>query len=131
MLALNAGAQQSLEAAIAHDAGFALAHIALARWFQYAGDMPQAQASKARALACLDGVSRRERQHVTALAKAVDGDGPGALAFIYEHLQEFPRDAFVLKQEVAATDASPMRDSGVHDTHSCYNRLQEQEETRQ
>jgi predicted Zn-dependent protease len=98
LLALNHGAQQSLEAAIAHDADFALAHIALARWFQYASDMPQAQASKARALACLDGVTRRERQHVTALAKAVDGDGPGALALIYEHLQEFPRDAFVLKQ---------------------------------
>ncbi|MGQ4808514.1 hypothetical protein NKDENANG_01897 [Candidatus Entotheonellaceae bacterium PAL068K] len=98
MLALNDRAQENLEAAIAHDEGFALAHVALARWFQYAGDMPSAQASKSRALACLDGVTRRERQHVTALARAVDGDGPGALALIYEHLQEFPRDAFALKQ---------------------------------
>lgn len=40
---------------------------------------------------------RRERQRGTALAKAVDGDGPGALALIYEHVQEFPRDVFVLK----------------------------------
>ncbi len=98
MLALNDGARENLDAAIAHDDDFALAHIALARWFQYAGDLPQAQASKSRALACLDGVTRRERQHVTALAQAVDGDGPGALALIDEHLQEFPRDAFVLKQ---------------------------------
>jgi tetratricopeptide (TPR) repeat protein len=98
MLALNAGAQENLDAAIAHDEDFALAHIALARWFQYAGEMAQAQVSKRRALECLDGVTRRERQHVTALAKAVDGDGPGALALIYGHLQEFPRDAFVLKQ---------------------------------
>src|SRR5688500_17789795 len=97
MLALNAEAQENLDAAIAHDEDFALAHIALAWWFQYAGEMAQAQVSKRRALECLDGVTRRERQHVTALAKAVDGDGPGALALIYEHLQEFPRDAFVLK----------------------------------
>jgi hypothetical protein len=43
--------------------------MALARWFQYAGDMAQAQASKRRAVECLDGVTRRERQHVTALAR--------------------------------------------------------------
>jgi tetratricopeptide (TPR) repeat protein len=98
MLALNDGAKQSLEAAIANDEHFAMAHIALARWFQYAGDRPQAKASKSRALACLDGVTRRERQHVEALAKAVDSDGPTALAMIDEHLQEFPRDAFALKQ---------------------------------
>jgi tetratricopeptide (TPR) repeat protein len=98
MLALNAGAQATLEAAIAADDGFALAHMALARWFQYAGQMAAAQVSKARALECLRGVTRRERQHVEALARAVDGDGPAALALIREHLQEFPRDAFVLKQ---------------------------------
>jgi hypothetical protein len=98
MLALNDGARENLDAAIAHDEDFALPHIALARWFQYAGDMAHAQASKLRALECLDGVTRREQQHVTAQATAVDGDGPGALALVYEHLQAFPRDAFVLKQ---------------------------------
>jgi hypothetical protein len=98
MLAHNAGAQAALEAAIAADAEFALAHIMLARWFQIAGNLPAAQASKATALGCLDGVTRRERQHVEALAQAIDGHGPEALALIYEHLQDFPRDAFVLKQ---------------------------------
>jgi Tfp pilus assembly protein PilF len=46
MLALNDGAQENLDTAITHDADFALPHIALARWFQYAGNMAQAQASK-------------------------------------------------------------------------------------
>jgi tetratricopeptide (TPR) repeat protein len=97
-LALNMGSQTSLEAALAADEGFALAHIALARGFQYEGKMPEAQARKARALQCLGGVTRRERQHVEAIATAIDGDTPGALALIREHVQEFPRDAFVLKQ---------------------------------
>jgi hypothetical protein len=92
------GSQASLEAAIAAAPDFALAHVALARGWQYEGNIPAAQTSKAQALASLDGVTRRERQHVNALARAIDGDGPGVLALVYEHLQEFPRDAFVLKQ---------------------------------
>lgn len=97
-LALHMGTQASLEAAITADAGFAMAHIALAREFQYRGQQAAAQASKTRALQCIDGVTRRERQHITALARAVEGDGPTALALIREHVQEFPRDAFLLKQ---------------------------------
>jgi len=97
-LALSVGAQANLEAAIAADPGFAMAHIALAREFQYKGNIAEAQASKVKALQCIDGVTRRERQHIEALARAVDGDGPGALALIREHVQEFPRDAFLLKQ---------------------------------
>lgn len=97
-LALHMGAQTSLEAAIAADEHFAMAHIALAREFQYRGQTTAAQTSKLRALQCLDGVTRRERQHVEALARAVDGDGPAALALIREHVQEFPRDAFLVKQ---------------------------------
>ena len=97
-LALNMGAQASLETAIAADEHFAMAHIALAREFQYRGKNTEAQASKLQALQCLDGVTSRERQHVEALARAIDGDGPTALALIREHVQEFPRDAFLLKQ---------------------------------
>src|SRR5262249_54423352 len=95
-LALALGAQENLEAAIAADADFAMAHIALAREFQYRGKIAEAQASKLQALQCMDGVTRREQQHIEALAKAIDGDGPGALALIREHVQEFPRDAFLL-----------------------------------
>jgi len=97
-LALTLGAQTSLEAAIAADERFAMAHIALAREFQYRGQNAAAQASKTKALQYMAGVTRRERQHIAALAKAVDGDGPTALALIHEHVQEFPRDAFLLKQ---------------------------------
>src|SRR5262245_37810010 len=97
-LALSVGAQASLDAAIAADPNFAMAHIALARELQYRGKIVEAQASKAQALQCMEGVTRREQQHIEALARAVDGDGPGALALIREHMQVFPRDAFLLKQ---------------------------------
>ena len=97
-LALSVDAQASLDAAIAADADFAMAHIALAREFQYRGNIAAAQTSKLQALQCMEGVTRRERQHIEALARAVDGDGPEALALIREHVQEFPRDAFLLKQ---------------------------------
>src|SRR5262252_9450288 len=66
--------------------------------FQYRGNIAAAQTSKLQALQCMEGVTRRERQHIEALARAVDGDGPGALALIREHVQAFPRDAFLLKQ---------------------------------
>src|SRR3989442_11294872 len=97
-LALTTGAQASLEAAIAADTDFAMAHIALAREFQYRGNIAAAQASKLKTLQCMDGVTRRERQHIAALARAVHSDGPGALVLIPEYLQGFPRDAFLLKQ---------------------------------
>ena len=97
-LALNMGAQEHFQAAITADAHFALAHIALAREFQYRGQPAEAQVCKTRALQCMDGITRRERQHLEAMACAVDGDGPTALALIRTHIQEFPRDAFLLKQ---------------------------------
>src|SRR5262249_45978651 len=73
-LALSVDAQASLEAAIAADADFAMAHIALAREFQYRGNIAAAQASKSKAFQYTDGVTRRERQHIEALAMSVDGD---------------------------------------------------------
>src|SRR5262249_10347437 len=97
-LALGVDAQASLEAAIAADADFAMAHIALAREFQYRGNIAAAQASKLKALHTLEGVTRRGRQTIEGPGRAVDGDSPGALALIREHVQEFPRDAFLLKQ---------------------------------
>ena len=38
----------------------------------------------------------RERSHIAALGRLIDGDGAGALAAAQEHLREYPRDAMVL-----------------------------------
>src|SRR5918911_3223849 len=52
-LALGVDAPASLEAAVAADDDFAMAHIALAREFQYRGNITAAQASKSKALQCM------------------------------------------------------------------------------
>jgi hypothetical protein len=39
-----------------------MAHIALAREFQYRGQQAEAQASKLKALQCMDGITRRQAQ---------------------------------------------------------------------
>jgi tetratricopeptide (TPR) repeat protein len=97
-LANNAGAERLMASALDHDPGFALAEIASARQAQFLGRMPEAQERKGRALSAAAGATRREQQHVTALAAAVDGDTPRAISLIKEHCAEFPRDAFLLSQ---------------------------------
>lgn len=95
ILALQAGAQQSLAAAAAADEGFAMAHAAMAFDHDLEGRPEEAQAAIARARAHLGGANRRERQHVEVLSAALHGEGR-ALELVDEHLEEFPRDALVL-----------------------------------
>lgn len=97
-LAGNEGAEELIAEAIAADEGFALAHSAMARQQQFLGNMAAAAASKERALTLAPAASAREQQHVRAMARAIDGDGPGALALIKEHVAEYPRDAYLLNQ---------------------------------
>jgi tetratricopeptide (TPR) repeat protein len=94
----NAGAGDRLERAIAEDEGFALAHVALAREYQYRGRVAEARAAAARARELVAGATRREQSHVAAMATSIEGDNPGAVRLIKEHLREFPRDAFLVSQ---------------------------------
>jgi hypothetical protein len=96
LLAAHDGAEAAFDRAVAADPGFALAHIGRARSRQLAGRGTDAQAAAAQARALADSLDRRERRHVEALALAVGGQGPRALALIREHLGEFPRDAVAL-----------------------------------
>ena len=96
----NVGADLSFAAAVEADPGFALGHVALGRSLQLLARMPEAQAAKARARELATATSRRERQHVETVATAIDGDGPGAMRLLREHIAEYPRDAFVLSQAV-------------------------------
>lgn len=98
-LAGNAGADQCLEDAVAADEGFALAQIALARSEQFRGLIPQARERAARARGLLDGVTPRERSHIETLAVAIEqGGGQPALDAVKQHVDQFPRDAFILSQ---------------------------------
>jgi hypothetical protein len=103
MLAGWPGTAEALERAIDADPDFALAHIARARVhsFYQQGDLARKKAAIARELVAKRG-SERERSHVEALALAVEGRLPEALAATLEHIEIWPRDAVVLAMPLGA-----------------------------
>ena len=98
LLAMNAGAEDCFEQAIAADEGFALAHAATALVWLPKGRLDEAKASAQRAVALAGGLSRREQQHVEVVAQVVGSPPLVALDHIRAHLAEFPRDAVILRQ---------------------------------
>src|SRR5437764_2467361 len=96
-LSLNAGAEAGFEAAIEADEGFALAYAGLAFARAYRGEAEAAKASSEQARALAGGTSRRERQHVEAVAAFVSGESTRALGLIREHLAAFPRDVLAVQ----------------------------------
>ena len=96
LLSANTGAAELLERALAADPDFALAHVARARLLQLQARMPEARAAVARAKELRSGVSAREQQHIDTISRAVEGCATEALALVYTHASEYPRDALPL-----------------------------------
>jgi hypothetical protein len=102
LLSAQPGADRSLERAIEADAGFALAHAALARVRQLRMQGAQARQLAGRARELVGGVTGRERSHVETIARAVEGDAASALAAVIEHCRTYRRDALVLQLNFGA-----------------------------
>jgi tetratricopeptide (TPR) repeat protein len=96
MLSANFGAEALLDAALASDPDFALAHIARARLLAVQARIVEAREAAAAARALRDRVTTREARHIETVALAIDGKGKEAMAMLEEHVAEFPRDALVL-----------------------------------
>lgn len=79
---------------VAADPGFALGHAGLARARMMGGDMAGAKESIATAEA-LGTSSRREAQHIAAMAALLAGKAVEARRLVRAHVQEFPRDALL------------------------------------
>ena len=94
----GAFSERCLQAAVAADEGFALAHVALARQLQFQGRIAEAMASLESAKATVAGTTRREEQHVATLAACMELGTEAALAMVREHIAEWPTDAWVLYQ---------------------------------
>ena len=94
-LAMDYGSEDMFTQAIEADEGFALAHAGLAFTLMLRPEDARASAQRASSLAGC--ASRRERKHIEAIALFVNGQGPQSLALAREHLDEFPRDAFLLR----------------------------------
>lgn len=100
LLALTAGGEERLRAAIDADESFALGHAALAVYLHAQGKLPEATASGERARALADGTTERERRHVEAIAAVTGGDMSRAGGLIREQLAAYPRDALLLRQAI-------------------------------
>jgi len=98
LLSYGFGADQAFAGAVAADEGFALAHAGAALFALFQGDGAAAKASIDRARGLVAGVTRREQQHVAALAAIAGGESARGLGLIEEHVTEFPRDALLVNQ---------------------------------
>jgi hypothetical protein len=90
------GAGEALDAAIAADPDFALAHIARGRHHFIYADVKAAQAkvALARELVARNGTAR-EKSHVETLALGMEGQSAKSLSLALAHLDEWPRDAMI------------------------------------
>ncbi|HWT10505.1 MAG TPA: tetratricopeptide repeat protein [Roseomonas sp.] len=91
------GADVALDAAIAADPDFALAHAARARLHAIRAEMPEARAAiaAAAAIAASHG-TERERSHVAILSLAIHGRSAEALQRTLAHADAWPRDVLIL-----------------------------------
>ena len=95
-LSADVAAPETFEAAIKADDGFALGYAGLARMRQLRGQPAEAKRLIAHAGTLTDGLTKRERSHISAMSSIVNDDMNTALASVTQHVGEFPRDAFVL-----------------------------------
>jgi tetratricopeptide (TPR) repeat protein len=97
LLEQNFGPEEQFTQAIEADAGFALAHGALAYMLNLRAQVAEARERAQQAQSLTTGVSRRERQQIEAIALFVNGQGPRSYALIREHLVDYPRDILMLR----------------------------------
>ena len=97
LLSQNFGPEEAFRKATEADEGFALGHAALSMMLMLRAEAAEAKTSVERANTLASGISPRERRHVEAISLFVNGTGPQSLALVREHLDEFPRDAFMLR----------------------------------
>lgn len=103
LLAAWPGAAEALDAAVAADPDFALAHAARARLHAIRAEPAEARAriATAAALAARRG-TERERSHVEVLSLAITGQSARALERALAHLEAWPRDALILSLPLGA-----------------------------
>ena len=91
ILAAVADPEAHLGRALDADPDFALARIALARAMFLTAQVPQARQAAARARELATRATPREQSHVDAIALAIEGKAPDALAATRRHVVQFPR----------------------------------------
>ncbi len=115
-LAAQVAAEEALKRAVAHDPSFALAHAALARYYQMTAQPTEALKSMISARELGAGFTPRERAHVAIVGQLIDGNGAAAYADIKQHVADHPRDVMMLQPcagvfSLIAFSGRPSRDA--------------------
>ena len=97
LLSQNHGPELKFQEAIDLDEGFAFAHACLAYFDMQKARPDDAKKGIQHALGLSDGITRRERQQIQAVAHWINGKGRDSIALIKEHLGEFPRDGLLMR----------------------------------
>jgi tetratricopeptide (TPR) repeat protein len=95
-LTMYPGAVEAFDRALALDPGLALAHTGKAQVLMREGKVPAARAAVAAAREMAGRASAREAGHVRFFDLAVSGQSDAAIAALYPHLADFPRDALMI-----------------------------------
>ncbi|WP_417516037.1 tetratricopeptide repeat protein [Minwuia sp.] len=95
LLAADGGAEHAFQRAIDADPEFSLAHVALARSFQFLGDGRAARTAIGRAKDGGAALTDREAAHRTVMTDLIEGRMAEAYGGIRRHLLDHPRDAVV------------------------------------
>lgn len=110
LLSYGPGAAEAFADALQADERLAVAHAGLAMVAVAQGEAAAARAAVDRARDVVGGATRRERQHVEALATLLAGDTARGLALVDEHVADFPRDALLVNQASSAIGFAGARD---------------------
>ena len=97
VLSQNYGPEEKLQAAIAADDGFAMAHVVLAYILHLQQNVPAAREAAEKGVELAAGCSREERQIASIMHCFTHGKGMEAIGLIHEHLNDFPTDTLAMR----------------------------------
>lgn len=98
----GAGMLASIDQALLHDPGFALAHAARGLMLAARGRGVDARAALALARQHVGGASEREQAHVLLLGHLVEGRPAQALAAVEDHARRWPTDVLAVSTALGA-----------------------------
>ena len=91
-----------LQAAVANDPGFALAHAAMALVLMARGRVAEGREAVAAARQNIAALDAREQSHVTLISLLADGKPQQALAAVVDHARHWPTDALAMSTALGA-----------------------------
>jgi thioredoxin-like negative regulator of GroEL len=94
-LAADAGVEQTFSEAIAADENFALAHLALARYWQTIGQGRKGREVLQPVANLCNDLTDRELGHINAISLLLEGNSEQSYQAVQSHLLDYPRDVMV------------------------------------